>query len=312
MAFLAVYGHAIMDTIIESPKAPENEEFTGIDGYYIRYGGTGANIAMAVARLGVPVALHAFVGTDFPEDYRKRLENEGVDISGLVVKEGMSPRVWIVNTPEGQRGFVFQGVMGKMDEYERVYPADGTEWVHISTGRPEYNIDIAKYARKKGMYVSFDPGQELHYVYDREHLQEMLELTHIFFCNEAEMEKVKEIMGYRCEDQILDTGIFAAIKTMGEKGSFIIQEGGNSEGKPVVVKQKIDALRPEKVVDTTGAGDAYRGGFYAGRYDGKDVFDSAILGSAVASIAVEGHGAQEPLPTPEMLVERLKRNYMLL
>jgi sugar/nucleoside kinase (ribokinase family) len=46
MPFLSVYGHIIVDTILDTPKIPEDEEFTGINDFHIRYGGTGANIAI--------------------------------------------------------------------------------------------------------------------------------------------------------------------------------------------------------------------------------------------------------------------------
>ena len=296
MAFLAVYGHAIMDTIIESPRVPDNEEFTGIDAYYIRYGGTGANIAMAAARLGVPVALHAFVGEDFPEDYRKRLEGEGIDLSGLVVKEGKSPRVWIMNTPEGQRGLVFQGVMGEMDGYEREYPADGTEWVHISTGRPDYNLDIARYARKHGVSVSFDPGQEIHYVYRSEDLRAMLSLSDIFFCNESELQRALSMLKMKDAMELLDT-VPVVINTMGERGSRIIREGS---------EERVPAM-PADVVDPTGAGDAYRAGFYRALFKGLDHYHAALFASAAASISIEGYGAQEPAPDTDEVIKRLNK-----
>ncbi len=296
MSYLSVYGHIILDTLIESPKTPQNEEFTGIKDYHVRYGGTGANIATAAARLGVPVGLNAFVGEDFPEDYRDFLTESAVDISGVESVKGKSSRVWIINTPEGQRGFVFQGVMGEMERYERVYPAADTEWVHISTGRPEYNLDIAKWSRKKDMNLSFDPGQEIHYVYDPESLRSMLSFSHIFFCNESELQRALSMLELKHAGELLDM-VPMVINTLGERGSRIIREGSEEEIPPI----------PADVVDPTGAGDTYRAGFYSALYRGLGYYDAALFASAAASIVIEGYGAQEPAPRMDEVIKRLNK-----
>jgi len=294
--FLSIYGHAIVDTILDSPRAPDNEEFVGISGFHGRYGGTGANIAMGAARLGTPVSLHTFVGTDFPPEYGKRLEESGVDISGLVVKEGRSPRVWIVNTPAGQRGYVFQGVMGSMEDYEELIPPEDAVWVHFSTGRPGYYRPIAERLRATGKRTGFDPGQEIHYVYDRESLMSMLSLSDIFFCNESELDRALSILGLHDVHDLLDH-VPMVINTLGPKGSVIVSDKGEEE---------VPAF-PSDVADPTGAGDAYRAGFYTGLYMGTGYYEASILGSAVASIVIEGHGAQEPLPSLDDAMKRLKR-----
>src|SRR5713101_3538056 len=64
----------------------------------------------------------------------------------------------------------------------------------------------------------------------------------------------------------------------------------NSRGSAIYTRDgkiKIPRVRPKRVVDVTGAGDAYRAGFYAGLSRGFDLRRCGILGSTVASFAVE-------------------------
>lgn len=297
MSFLSVYGHIIVDVIMESARVPDNEEFIGIDGFEIRHGGTAANIAMAAARLGIPVSLASFIGTDFPEDYRKKLESAGIDLSGMVEKHGQSPRVWIINTPEGQRGLVYQGVMGNMQNYELLYsPAMESEWVHFSTGNPDYYHKIGKEAKSMGKNIALDPSQEIHYVYSKESLRKMLSISDIFFCNESELSKALFTLNLRNETELLDY-VPTIVNTLGDKGSRIITGKG---------EERVPAIPPARFADQTGAGDSYRAGFYAGLYRNLDFYESALLGSAVSSFVIENRGAQDFLPDMGMVRERLK------
>ncbi len=299
MAFLSVYGHIIVDTILDSPRIPHAEEFVGINDFEVRHGGTGANIAITAARLGTSVSLAAFIGTDFPDDYWKKLEDAGVDMKGVVRKEGKSPKVWIINAGGTQRGYVYQGVMGEIERYELLYaPAVESEWVHFSTGKPAYYLKIGEEAKNNGRKITLDPSQEIHYVYSPEMLRDMLSISDIFFCNESELGKALGMLGLRDEGELLEY-VPAIINTLGDRGSRIISEKG---------EDRVPAIKPARFVDPTGAGDSYRAGFYTGLYHGLDYHDAGLTGAAVSSFVIENRGAQDFLPTLEMVRERLKRS----
>jgi adenosine kinase len=86
------------------------------------------------------------------------------------------------------------------------------------------------------------------------------------------------------------------IMTMGEQGSQIsTPDGGIS----------IPAAKAKIVQDPTGAGDSYRGGLLSGLVHGKDIEESARMGSVCASFSVECHGTQEYTFSPEEFNERL-------
>jgi len=89
----------------------------------------------------------------------------------------------------------------------------------------------------------------------------------------------------------------AIIVTMGELGSRVYTPDGEI---------RIPAAKAKQVVDPTGAGDAYRGGLISGLLRGKDIEESARMGSACASFAVECYGTQSYIFTAKEFEERMK------
>jgi adenosine kinase len=87
------------------------------------------------------------------------------------------------------------------------------------------------------------------------------------------------------------------ITTLGELGSQV---------STVDREINIPVVKAKKVEDPTGAGDSYRGGLISGLIRGKDIEESARMGSVCASFAVECYGTQEYRFTPEEFHERLK------
>ena len=90
----------------------------------------------------------------------------------------------------------------------------------------------------------------------------------------------------------------AIIVTLGELGSRVYTSDREID---------IPAVKPKKVEDPTGAGDSYRGGLISGLVRGKDIEQSARMGSVCASFAVECYGTQEYTFSPEEFNERLNR-----
>ena len=86
------------------------------------------------------------------------------------------------------------------------------------------------------------------------------------------------------------TEMSKAILDLGPK-SLIIKDGGN--GSYFFDKENnfsIKAFPVDKVIDTTGAGDAYIGGVLMGKMNGKNILDSMKVGAVTASFCIEGIG----------------------
>ena len=263
------------------------------------FGGTGSNIAMMAGGMGVRTALASFVGKDFPKDFKDALFKANVDAYDLVEMDGLlTPTCRILNDPGGNQICIMdQGPMGVMDKFPvAAHTIESSEIVHIGTGRPGYYRKVMKAAKKLGKRIHFDPAQELRYVYTPETFAELLAMSDALFVNQHELKIAMKYLGIKKKEKMLDkVGIL--IITKGKEGSEIHTPSGTC---------KISAIKPKKILDPTGAGDAYRAGFYAGLGRGMDLECCGTLGAAAASFAIEVRGPVGRLPKWDEVAERAK------
>ena len=299
--FLGAFGHVALDHIVGVPALPEPNTSIQVLDRRRYFGGTAGNLARAAARLGVRTSLASFVGPDFPADYRAALTRDGVDLTDLrVVRGHATPTVWVFSDRRGnQIAIVDQGPMASTAS--RPVPRHSVrdvELVHIGTGRPEYYARVAALAEDLGKPIAFDPSQEIHYVYTPNAFRTLLSRSTYFFANEAEIAMAKRLARVPSTSGLLRHAD-VVVATLGGKGSVVLTR---SE------RIRIPRVRPTRVVDVTGAGDAYRAGFYAGLSRGYDLRRCGILASAVASFVVEWKGTQTHLPSWTQVLRRARRH----
>jgi sugar/nucleoside kinase (ribokinase family) len=295
--FLTVYGHTNLDYIMNLRQFPPKNTSVDVLEKKCYFGGTAANVATMAAALGVPTALASFVGPDFPNEFRSLMRGKGVDLDDLVVVEGYeTPTVWIVSDADhDQIAFVYQGPMGVMDEMPlRMDKALRSQHVHIMTGRPAYYLRLMAQLKKAGRTIGFDPAQEIHHVWDGERFDQAIRMADTFFGNENE---IRTALRYSARNEPCDLleMVETVLMTLGPKGSQIISRQGQSN---------ISAIPGKEIVDTTGCGDAFRAGFYAGLYRGYSLKKAAVIGSAVASFIIEQKGALTNIPNWEQVQDR--------
>jgi sugar/nucleoside kinase (ribokinase family) len=264
------------------------------------FGGTGANVATLAASLGVPTALCSYVGSDFPEDFRTLMESKGVDLRDLVIVDDQeTATVWIISDREhNQIAYVYQGPMGKMESMPlRIDAALVSEKVHIMTGRPSYYLEVMRECANHGKKIGFDPAQEIHNIWNASMFKEALSMTEMFFANENELRAALRYSGGKKAEDLLEF-VPIVINTLGAKGSVIHTRSGTI---------KIPAAKARVIVDTTGAGDAFRAGFYAGLFRRKGFRECAKLGAATASFIIEERGSLTNIPSWEGVEERANR-----
>jgi len=264
------------------------------------FGGTGANIARIASTLGVRTALASHVGDDFPKAFMTALKNSGVDTTDVVKVRGKRTSfiIMISDKDHNQIGFVDQGAVLEQERLPvRTHTALSSKFVHIGTGRPSYALKVARLSRRRKKTVAFDPAQELSYVYTPETFRAVLEQSDILFVNSSELERVKTYLNI-AEDPELLSYVKMVVNTRGSEGSRIM-----TEDDEIIVGM----IQPDKVIDTTGAGDGFRAGFYAGLNRSLPIEECAWLGAATASFIVESVGAQSVLPTWDMIQRRAAR-----
>lgn len=295
-----MYGHVVLDQIITVPRLPRPNTSINVLDSTRYFGGTAGNLARWAASLGVRTSLAAFVGDDFPQDYRQALRKSGVDLTDLrMVRGEKTPAAWIFGERGGdQMAVIDQGAMlGAAARAMQTHAVRNSRLVHLMTGRPAYYRRIAVLARRLGKEVAVDPSQEIHYVYTAADLKALLRGARYFFGNEAEVRQAMKFLRLR-SPRALAERIPVLVHTMGARGSVIHADGETF---------KIPRFRPKRIVDVSGAGDAYRSGFYAGLSRGYDLRGCGILGAAAASFAVETVGTQTNIPSWGRLQGRAAR-----
>jgi sugar/nucleoside kinase (ribokinase family) len=295
--FLCVYGHTNLDYIMSLKHFPELNTSVNIQEKRRYFGGTGANVATIAASLGVPTALSSYIGPDFPDDFRSLMESKGVDLRDLViVNDQETATVWIISDGEhNQIAYVYQGPMAKMESMPlRMGAARDSQGVHIMTGRPPYYLEVMGECAKLGKKVGFDPAQEIHNVWNAITFKKALSMTEMFFANENELRTALRYADCRRAEDLLEL-VPIVVNTLGAKGSAIYTRSGTIE---------IPAARARTIADTTGAGDAFRAGFYAGLYRKMELRECAKLGAATASFVIEELGSLTNIPSWEEVEER--------
>jgi sugar/nucleoside kinase (ribokinase family) len=132
-------------------------------------------------------------------------------------------------------------------------------------------------------------------VYTPETFCRLLPYADIFFCNESEAQRALQYVGKKDITDLLDD-VKTIVQTLGKRGSRII-----SADEEIF----IPGVKVENPLDTTGAGDAYRGGFYAARYRGYSMEASGAAGAITASEVIKEAGGQTNIPSWEYVSDTL-------
>jgi adenosine kinase len=265
-----------------------------VSGMKEKFGGTAGNIAYALTLMGEKPLICATIGHDY-DKYFKWFSKNGISTEGIrVIEEEFTAGAYITTDQAdnqitgfnpGAMKYPSSLDMSKLDPRQTI--------IIVSPGNFE---DMAKYPRlckDKGIDYIFDPGQSLP-MWDAQDLISSIDGCRILIVNDYELDLVMNKTGLTKIDLLGRTGTI--ITTLGEYGSQI--STANDEIKIPVVKAS-------KVEDPTGAGDAYRGGLLCGLVHGKDILQSARMGSVCASFAVECYGTQEYSFTIEEFNKRL-------
>jgi adenosine kinase len=261
-------------------------------------GGTAPNIAYTLALLGERPNLLGTVGEDFSE-YRAYLESRGVDTSCVQVVPGMFTASFFANTDRAnnQISSFYTGAMSRAADLSILCLDPQPDLVIISPNDPTAMDKYVIECRDNGIPYLYDPGQQV-VRSDPAELRRGAESANSLFVNEYEYELLQKHTGLS-EQDLLDHVAYMVV-TLGERGARIYADGR---------QYLVPAVPPVRVLDPTGVGDAFRGGFVRGVRLGLDWETCGKMGCLAASYCLETRGPQEHFYNSAEFVARYRQNF---
>ncbi len=265
-----------------------------VNGMKENFGGTAGNIAYALTLMGEKPGISAAIGQD-DHKYIEWLEKNGISSDNIKIIEGEYTASAYITTDKADNQITgFNPGAMKYSSSLEFDNLDAKETlVIVSPGNLEDMVNYPRMCRQRGIDYIFDPGQSIPML-EPEDLVQAIDGCRILISNDYELDLIMNKTGLNKERLLERTQTI--IVTMGELGSQIFTP--HDEISVPAVKAKV-------VRDPTGAGDSYRGGLISGLSRGRDIEESARMGSVCASFAVECYGTQEYTFSPEQFTERL-------
>ncbi len=247
-----------------------------------KFGGTAGNIAYALNLMGQRPVISATIGHDY-QNYFHWFADNGISTESIrIVEEEFTASAYITtDRADNQITGFHPGAMkhSSLLDFNKLDPGDTL--VIISPGNLDDMMNYPRLCKERGIDYIFDPGQSLPML-DGKKIIQAIEGCRILTCNDYEFDLILRITCL--EKQALLELARTVVITRGQLGSLVCRQNDEIN---------IPVVTPEKLVDPTGAGDAYRGGLITGLVQGKSIEYSAKMGSACASFAVECYGTQD-------------------
>lgn len=296
---IIVFGSINMDLVVYSDKQPAKGETILGNSFETFQGGKGANQAVAVAKLGLPVSLIGKVGNDvFGDELLENLNRETVDTSMVVRHEGPSGVAFIYVFEETSENHIIV-ISGSNKEVKSNQISDkelSTSDVLISQLEvPTLEIeDLFARAKNSGAYRVLNTAPALKIS------KNLIRETDLLVMNEPELENISErIIDKGNVDSIVQainelnlTKAQSIVITLGSKGVFVYT---NQKGQ-LIDGHEVEAL------DTTGSGDCFIGALASHFLQDKDLLDSADFANKAAALSVMKRGASASMPTMQEVV----------
>lgn len=295
-------GHVLIDIrfVVERFAGPDEE--VAIQRQTRNVGGCAANVAIGVKRLGGRSAAIAKIGFDsFGRLAMEELVKEGVDVSGIRI--GIGPTGFSIVIIDSRGAIAIYGYKGVAEE---LHPDEldsrllaRAKVVHIASLRVDTSIRAAELAKGYGAKVSWDPGRRLSQL-GLEKLRDLVKSVDIVLVNEEECFNLTHEKDYKeGARRIKDLGPSMVVVKRGARGIYALTDEFEVE---------LPALPVERVVDTTGAGDAFAAGLIMGLNRGYRIKRALLYALAVASLKVTRLGSHA-IPTHDEVIKYLWEHY---
>lgn len=261
--------------------------------------GNALNNAVGEARLGLRAALYTVLGND--DTGRKVLDKmtkEDVSQKYVVMQKNSASNYSVVLNFKGERTILVyhhprQYSLPKIDQPKWIYYT--SVWAR---GAGKLNRELISYVKERKNFLAFNPGT--HQINEGlRALSSMLKVTDVLFVNKEEAQNI--------------VGDHKSVKKLMQElkrhvpGRIVITDGGNGSYTYDGEKCYYLPIFPCKVVEKTGAGDAYATGFIAALHYKKPAREAMRWGAANSASVIEKIGPQDGLLTYNEMQTRLRR-----
>jgi sulfofructose kinase len=292
------FGLNAVDHLIVVPEYPAFDTKVRFIGYEMSAGGQTASAMVSLQRLGLKTAYAGRFGSD--EDGRfglRAIEYEGVNLDFAETIEGADNQIAfiIIDSRSGERTIIWdrdERLSYRPDEAPLDLAGRG-HVLHLDAHDPPACAVMARAARDAGAIVTADIDN----IYQG--LPELLPLIDVLITSAEFPHRLTGISDERASLVEVKARYGCAIvgTTLGVRGALIYCNGEFIASPAFEV--------PGGCRDTTGAGDAFHGGFIYGMLSGEDLETCMKLGNAVAALKCRSLGSRAALPTADELKEFL-------
>ena len=296
MSDISVLGIFVADISFSGKKIPSNGETILGSRYNIGPGGKGCNQAIAIARLGGKVSFISKLGKDeYGELAKKTLLDNNIDATSIIYSNTLQTGVAGIMVDENTGKNAINVITGApstltIEEVEKHIEIIKNSKIFLTQLEvpEEVTLYCLKKAKENKVLTILNPAPA------SKISNEFFKFIDYFTPNETEAEfytgiKISnEKEAKEASLKLLKLGLKKVIITLGEKGLFY------TDGKEDIY---IRALSLNKVLDTTGAGDAFNGGLAFALSQKKSIKESLKLANQVAGLSTLKLGAGNAMPT---------------
>jgi len=263
-------------------------------------GGCAANIAVACVRLGLRAGVLTAVGDDAQgRGYVAALKARGVETQGIIfIHGGRSPSCFLFVDPSGHHMTFYDPGFSERRRFALWIPMAWRRSLQlgvITVGSPAMVRKAAFWFQRHRVPILWslkgDPR-----AWPPSLLDWLARHSQVILMNRMEALWLQNALRIKEWHDLLLGSVQAVVITAGSEGSQVLDREG---------WKSVPAVPPRRLVDPTGAGDAFASGFLWGWIHGLSAERCARVGAVVASFVLEAWGAQEGLPT----LAQVRRRY---
>lgn len=293
--WVTVLGSFVADLAFRTNRIPVWGETLMGNEFKLGPGGKGSNQAVAAARAGGRVSFISKLGPDpFGDMARALYKSEGIDTQFLFTTQSATgAAAIIIDAHKGENAIIvvpgacFEVTAEEVDQARALIAGSAIFVAQLELPLPvvEHGLTLA---HSLGVPTILNPAPAAplpesiyrHIDYITPNESEAAALTGVPVSTVADAEKAA--------DAFLARGVPNAIITLGAQGVFV---------KNAQVRAHVPAVNAGKVVETTGAGDAFNGGFAVALSEGMGLVEAARFGCAAAGISITRPGTAPSMPT---------------